>query len=91
MRNLLHRLRNLLHRLGYEYKKPKLVPGNPDIDAQKAFIKYYEDFRYNKPFDAENGHFSAPLIHFLSVVTFRKNKTALSYLSFLKNTSSKLL
>ena len=22
--------RDLLHRLGYEYKKPKLVPGNPD-------------------------------------------------------------
>jgi len=24
-------MRDLLHRLGYEYKKPKLVPGNPDI------------------------------------------------------------
>jgi len=27
-------MRDLLRRLGYEYKKPKLVHGNPDIDAQ---------------------------------------------------------
>ena len=46
-------IRDLLHRLGYEYKKPKLVPGNPDIDAQEEFIKYYEDFMLNKPVDAE--------------------------------------
>lgn len=46
-------MRDLLHRIGYEYKKPKLVPGNPDIEAQEEFIKYYEDFMLNKPSDAE--------------------------------------
>lgn len=46
-------MRDLLHRLGYEYKKPKLVPGNPDIDAQEEFVKYYEDFMYTKPSDVE--------------------------------------
>jgi transposase len=30
-------MRDLLHRLGYTYKKPKLVPGNPDIDAQDVY------------------------------------------------------
>ncbi len=42
-------MRDLLHRLGYEYKKPKLVPGNPDLDAQEEFVKHYEDFMFNKP------------------------------------------
>lgn len=46
-------MRDLLHRMGYEYKKPKLVPGNPDIDAQEEFIKHYENFMLNKPSDAE--------------------------------------
>jgi len=46
-------MRDLLHRLGYEYKKPKLVPGNPDFDAQEAFIKQYEEFIQTKPHDAE--------------------------------------
>jgi len=46
-------MRDLLHRIGYEYKKPKLVPGNPDIDAQEEFIKYYDDFMLNKPDNAE--------------------------------------
>lgn len=45
--------RDLLHRLGYEYKKPKLVPGNPDVDAQEEFVSYYEKFMQNKPDDAE--------------------------------------
>lgn len=46
-------MRDMLHRLGYTYKKPKLVPGNPDVDAQEEFIKYYEDFMLSKPADAE--------------------------------------
>lgn len=46
-------MRDLLHRLDYEYKKPKLVPGNPDIDAQEDFVKYYEEFMSKKPKDAE--------------------------------------
>ena len=46
-------MRDLLHRLGYEYKKPKLVPGNPDIDAQEDFVNYYESFVQTKPDDAE--------------------------------------
>lgn len=46
-------MRDLLHRLGYTYKKPKLVPGNPDSDAQEEFINYYDEFMKNKPFNAE--------------------------------------
>jgi transposase len=46
-------MKDLLHRLGYEYKKPKLVPGNPDLDAQEGFIKQYETFIQAKPSDAE--------------------------------------
>lgn len=41
-------MRDLLHRLGYEYKKPKLVPGNPDFDAQEEFVGFYEEFIENK-------------------------------------------
>jgi transposase len=46
-------MRDLLHRLGYEYKKPKLVPGNPDEEAQEIFVQQYEDFMLNKAADVE--------------------------------------
>lgn len=46
-------MRDLLHRLGYEYKKPKLVPGNPDKEAQEIFAQQYEDFMLNKAKDVE--------------------------------------
>jgi transposase len=46
-------MRDLLHRLGYEYKKPKLVPGNPDLDAQEEFVRHYESFMLKKPADVE--------------------------------------
>jgi len=46
-------MRDLLHRIGYEYKKPKLVPGNPDIDAQEIFVAQYNDFILKKPADTE--------------------------------------
>ena len=46
-------MRDLLHRLGYEYKKPKLVPGNPDIDAQEIFAEQYDAFMLEKPADTE--------------------------------------
>lgn len=46
-------MRDLLHRLGYEYKKPKLVPGNPDHDEQEIFAKQYEEFMINKPNNVE--------------------------------------
>jgi transposase len=32
----------LLHRLGFVYKKPKLVPGKADPAAQEAFLAEYE-------------------------------------------------
>lgn len=38
----------LLRRIGYVYKKPKLVPGNPDVDAQEYFLKEYLKFMENK-------------------------------------------
>ena len=46
-------MRDLLHRLGYEYKKPKLVPGNPDHEAQEIFAQQYEEFMQNKPDNVE--------------------------------------
>jgi transposase len=42
---------NLLHQLGFTYKKPKLVPANADEQAQDEFIKFYLDFMENKPPD----------------------------------------
>lgn len=41
----------VLHRLGFSYKKAKLVPAKADIEKQAAFIKQYKDLR-NK-IDAE--------------------------------------
>lgn len=38
----------LLHRLGYVYKKPKLVPGKADREAQEAFLAQYEELKKNK-------------------------------------------
>ena len=32
---------DLLHSLGYTYKKPKLTPCNPNIDAQEEFLSFY--------------------------------------------------
>jgi len=46
-------MRDLLHRLGYEYKKPKCVPGNPDLEEQEIFAKQYEDFMAEKSEDIE--------------------------------------
>lgn len=46
-------MRDQLHRLGYTYKKPKLVPGNPDREAQEEFIGYYEAFMENKRSNVE--------------------------------------
>jgi transposase len=37
----------VLRRLGYVYKRPKLVPGKADPDAQKAFLEKYENLKKN--------------------------------------------
>lgn len=46
-------MRDLLHRLDYEYKKPKLVPGCPDRQAQEIFAEQYEAFMLKKPDNIE--------------------------------------
>ena len=38
----------LLHRLGYVYKKPKVVPGKASPEAQKAFLEEYEKLKKTK-------------------------------------------
>jgi transposase len=38
----------LLHRLGFVYKKPKLIPGKADPEAQKAFLAEYEKLKASK-------------------------------------------
>ena len=35
----------LLHSLGFSYKKPKLIPGNADCQAQQQFIETYQQLR----------------------------------------------
>lgn len=42
---------DLLHRLGYVYKKPKLVPGKADAKAQEAFLEDYEKLKETKDKD----------------------------------------
>ncbi|MGD9153796.1 MAG: IS630 family transposase [Gammaproteobacteria bacterium] len=42
-------MNQLLHRLNYTYKKPKLVPGKSDIEKQTEFVELYEEFMENKP------------------------------------------
>ncbi len=37
-----------LHRLGFTYKKPKLVPGKSDPEAQQRFVDEYEKLKENK-------------------------------------------
>jgi hypothetical protein len=44
---------NLLHRLGYTYKKPKLVPAKPDEAEQDFFLSCYLEFMKNKPEDVK--------------------------------------
>ena len=46
-------MRDLVHRLNYVYKKPKLVPGNPDFEEQEIFINQYEKFMVSKSQDIE--------------------------------------
>ena len=41
-------LTGLLHRMGFAYKKPKIVPGKADAQAQRAFVKEYEKLKKNK-------------------------------------------
>jgi transposase len=46
-------MRDMLHRLGYTFKKPTLVPGNPDREKQEEFVMYYETFMEIKAADEE--------------------------------------
>ena len=39
---------DLLHRLNYSYKKPKLVPGKADAEAQEEFIELYQELKQTK-------------------------------------------
>ncbi|MCK9398015.1 MAG: IS630 family transposase, partial [Methylobacter sp.] len=38
----------LLHRLGFVYKKPKLIPGKADAERQRAFIEEYRKLQSTK-------------------------------------------
>ncbi|MCH9691205.1 MAG: transposase [Gammaproteobacteria bacterium] len=46
-------MRDLLHRLGYEFKKPKLVPDTPNREDQEIFVEQYEQFMKEKPDDED--------------------------------------
>lgn len=45
-------IRLLLHTLGFVYKKPKHVPGKANSEAQKEFVKRFEELMAKKPHDA---------------------------------------
>ena len=48
MRYSLSGVTDLLHRLGFSYKKPKHVPGKQDPLQQQAFLEEYEQLRASK-------------------------------------------
>jgi len=37
-----------LHETGFRYKKPKVVPGKADPEAQQAFLRDYENLKQDK-------------------------------------------
>jgi len=39
---------DLLHRLGFTYKKPSVKPSKPDLELQEEFIKMFSEFMQNK-------------------------------------------
>ncbi|MGH8549541.1 MAG: helix-turn-helix domain-containing protein [Methylococcales bacterium] len=39
----------LLHRLGFVYKKPKLIPGKADAERQRAFVEKYRELKADRP------------------------------------------
>ena len=39
---------NLLHRLGFTYRKPKHIPGKADAAAQEAFVEKYMELKESK-------------------------------------------
>lgn len=39
---------NLLHRLDFTYKKPKVIPGKADAEAQRSFLKTYKALKKHK-------------------------------------------
>jgi transposase len=41
-------MRDFLHRIGYAYKKPKLVPGKADAKAQEEFVEFYNELKQAK-------------------------------------------
>jgi transposase len=44
---------SLLHKMGFVYKKAKLIPGNPDVAKQEEFIENYNKLSKNLPKDEE--------------------------------------
>ena len=41
-------MNDLLHRLNYSYKRPKLVPGKADAKAQEEFVEFYKELKSTK-------------------------------------------
>lgn len=41
-------MKDLLHRFNYSYKKPKLVPGKADANAQEEFVGFYKELKRTK-------------------------------------------
>lgn len=41
----------LLHRLGYVYKKPGLIPGKASVERQKDFVERYQTIKADRATD----------------------------------------
>ncbi len=41
---------NLLHRLGFNYKKPKLILGKLDVEKQKEYVIKFRPIRPASPY-----------------------------------------
>ncbi len=39
---------DLLHRSGYAYKKPKIVPGKANVKTQEEFVEFYKKLKQTK-------------------------------------------
>lgn len=43
----------LIHRLGFTYKKPKIIPGKADRSKQEAFLEKYQEIKSNLKEEAD--------------------------------------
>ena len=61
----------LLHRLGYVYKKPKLIPGKANAGQQRGFVERYQILKAEK---ASGDPIYCPVFFWSKTFAFRRKK-----------------